>query len=115
MESAGRPARHVRFTIVVVGQRATISQPSTGDPDQGAQLSHASQHGAQSNSGTSYHFCNRADTVLLMSATPAFTRLPHPSPMSPQQRAEVLATPGFGRYFTDHMVEICWTRDRDWH
>jgi len=53
--------------------------------------------------------------VLLMSATPAFIRLPHPSPMPPQRRAEILAAPGFGRYFTDHMVEICWTADRGWH
>ncbi|MBV9650960.1 MAG: branched-chain amino acid aminotransferase [Pseudonocardiales bacterium] len=50
-----------------------------------------------------------------MSATPAFIRLPHPSPMPPQRRAEILAAPGFGRYFTDHMVEICWTADRGWH
>lgn len=53
--------------------------------------------------------------MLLMSATPAFTRLPHPSPTPPQRRAEILAAPGFGRYFTDHMVEICWTADRGWH
>ena len=23
--------------------------------------------------------------------------------------------PGFGNYFTDHMVEICWTDGRGWH
>jgi branched-chain amino acid aminotransferase len=50
-----------------------------------------------------------------MSATPAFTRLPHPSPIPPQRRAEILAAPGFGRYFTDHMVEISWTAGRGWH
>src|SRR5919199_1919963 len=50
-----------------------------------------------------------------MSVTPAFTRLPHPSPEAPQRRAEILAAPGFGRYFTDHMVEISWTAGRGWH
>jgi branched-chain amino acid aminotransferase len=50
-----------------------------------------------------------------MSSVPSFTRLPHPSPVPPQRRAEILAAPGFGRYFTDHMVEICWTAGRGWH
>ncbi|HEV7452205.1 MAG TPA: branched-chain amino acid aminotransferase [Pseudonocardiaceae bacterium] len=50
-----------------------------------------------------------------MTAAPQFTRLPHPSPATPQRRAEVLAAPGFGRYFTDHMVEISWTAGRGWH
>jgi branched-chain amino acid aminotransferase len=50
-----------------------------------------------------------------MSAAPLFTRLPHPCAVTPQRRVEILAAPGFGRYFTDHMVEICWTAGRDWH
>jgi len=50
-----------------------------------------------------------------MSAAPPFTRLPHPSPATPQRRAEILAAPGFGRYFTDHMVQISWTAGRGWH
>lgn len=50
-----------------------------------------------------------------MSAAPLFARLPHPAPTTPQQRAEVLAEPGFGRYFTDHMVDISWTAGRGWH
>jgi branched-chain amino acid aminotransferase len=50
-----------------------------------------------------------------MTAAPLFTRLPHPSPVPPQRRAEILAAPGFGRYFTDHMVEISWTEGRGWH
>jgi branched-chain amino acid aminotransferase len=50
-----------------------------------------------------------------MNAVPLFTRLPHPCPVTPQRRAEILAAPGFGRYFTDHMVEICWTAGRGWH
>jgi branched-chain amino acid aminotransferase len=31
------------------------------------------------------------------------------------RRAELLAQPGFGRVFTDHMVTIAWTADRGWH
>ncbi len=50
-----------------------------------------------------------------MSAAPPFTRLPHPSPSTSQQRAEILAAPGFGLHFTDHMVEISWTAGRGWH
>src|SRR5260370_36955018 len=35
--------------------------------------------------------------------------------MAPEQRERLLADPGFGRIFTDHMVSIDWTRDRGWH
>lgn len=31
------------------------------------------------------------------------------------RRAEILAEPGFGQIFTDHMVTIRWTEDRGWH
>lgn len=31
------------------------------------------------------------------------------------RRAALLADPGFGRVFTDHMVTISWTRDQGWH
>jgi branched-chain amino acid aminotransferase len=50
-----------------------------------------------------------------MTAVLSFTRLPHPSPVPPQRRAEILAAPGFGSYFTDHMAEVCWTDGRGWH
>ncbi|MGH3796328.1 MAG: branched-chain amino acid aminotransferase [Pseudonocardiaceae bacterium] len=50
-----------------------------------------------------------------MSASSPFTRLPHPSPTTSQRRTEILAAPGFGMYFTDHMVEIGWTAGRGWH
>jgi len=45
----------------------------------------------------------------------AFTRLPHPAPIPAQQRAQVLANPGFGMNFSDHMVSIDWTEGRGWH
>ncbi|WP_168626526.1 MULTISPECIES: branched-chain amino acid aminotransferase [unclassified Cryobacterium] len=34
---------------------------------------------------------------------------------SPQERAEILANPGFGKNFTDHMVDICWSVNGGWH
>lgn len=45
----------------------------------------------------------------------SFTRTSHPQPATAERRAEVLANPGFGRYFTDHMVTIRWTTERGWH
>src|ERR1700712_2785901 len=46
--------------------------------------------------------------------TTAFTRTAHPSPVSDERRAEILSAPGFGRYFTDHMVLIDYD-DGQWH
>lgn len=31
------------------------------------------------------------------------------------QRDEILANPGFGQHFTDHMVDICWSVGGGWH
>ena len=44
----------------------------------------------------------------------AFTITAHPDPVSEQRRAEILTAPGFGRYFTDHMVLIGYDRGV-WH
>ncbi|MBT9254281.1 branched-chain amino acid aminotransferase [Phycicoccus sp. MAQZ13P-2] len=38
-----------------------------------------------------------------------------PDPASDGRRAEILANPGFGVYFTDHMASATWTRDGGWH
>jgi branched-chain amino acid aminotransferase len=40
---------------------------------------------------------------------------PTTNPASAQRRAEVLADPGFGRHFTDHMVRAKWTEADGWH
>ncbi len=40
---------------------------------------------------------------------------PTGEPLADAQRAEILADPGFGRYFTDHMVTIKYTAGRGWH
>jgi len=44
-----------------------------------------------------------------------FSTTRNPTPVSAERRAEILAEPGFGRYFTDHMVSITWTADTGWH
>jgi branched-chain amino acid aminotransferase len=47
--------------------------------------------------------------------TLTFARLPHPAPISAAVRTDVLANPGFGTNFSDHMVSIDWTEGRGWH
>lgn len=44
-----------------------------------------------------------------------FARATHPSPATPERVAEVVAAPGFGKYFTDHMVTIDWNSEQGWH
>ncbi|RYE03399.1 MAG: branched chain amino acid aminotransferase, partial [Sphingomonadales bacterium] len=39
----------------------------------------------------------------------------HANPVSAADRAEILANPGFGKRFTDHMVMIKYHADRGWH
>ena len=45
----------------------------------------------------------------------SFTRLPHPAPVADEVREGILAAPGFGTQFTDHMVVIEWTEGKGWH
>ncbi|GAA4388281.1 branched-chain amino acid aminotransferase [Tsukamurella soli] len=44
-----------------------------------------------------------------------FARNLNPTPLSDSERAAILASPGFGRYFTDHMVSLRWTPEQGWH
>ena len=37
------------------------------------------------------------------------------TPTSPERLQEILENPGFGKYFTDHMVTIDWTEEKGWH
>jgi branched-chain amino acid aminotransferase len=50
-----------------------------------------------------------------MTGALSFSRIPNPQPATEQRRAEVLANPGFGQHFTDHMVTIRWTAEQGWH
>lgn len=34
---------------------------------------------------------------------------------APSERDAILANPGFGNFFTDHMVDICWSEKGGWH
>ncbi|MGH6654771.1 MAG: branched-chain amino acid aminotransferase [Actinocrinis sp.] len=40
---------------------------------------------------------------------------PTSEPLAADQRAAILADPGFGRHFTDHMVTVKYTSGRGWH
>ncbi|MCU1478792.1 MAG: ilvE [Subtercola sp.] len=54
--------------------------------------------------------------------TPAATEFPLAFQLTPStdaravlEREAILADPGFGKHFTDHMVQIEWTLDKGWH
>jgi len=44
-----------------------------------------------------------------------FVRHPHPSPTPADKRVALLANPGFGRVFSDHMVTIRYSEGKGWH
>jgi branched-chain amino acid aminotransferase len=44
-----------------------------------------------------------------------FAHIAHPQATSPEARAAILANPGFGSHFSDHMVTIDWNEGRGWH
>ena len=52
---------------------------------------------------------------LLAPQTLQFTRTDNESAASDVDRAAILADPGFGKHFTDHMVDICWSARGGWH
>src|SRR6476659_6283355 len=54
-------------------------------------------------------------TTASTPSPPAFRRELHPAPISVSRRNEIHAAPGFGRYFTDHMVLIDYDAGSGWH
>ena len=50
-----------------------------------------------------------------MTAAPAIAIETHPNPRSDTERDGLLANPGFGKIFTDHMVMIRYSADKGWH
>ncbi|RMI29170.1 branched-chain amino acid aminotransferase [Nocardia stercoris] len=48
-----------------------------------------------------------------MTVAAQFARIPHPAPTSAARREEILSAPGFGRFFTDHMVSVDYA-DGEW-
>ena len=45
----------------------------------------------------------------------SFDVRPTQSPVSAAERSALLANPGFGRVFTDHMVTIRWAEGKGWY
>lgn len=52
---------------------------------------------------------------LLAPQTLQFTHTLNENAASDVDREARLADPGFGKYFTDHMVDICWSKMGGWH
>lgn len=50
-----------------------------------------------------------------MTTSLPFTHTPNSNPATPERVAEVLANPGFGTHFTDHMVTVRWSAESGWH
>ena len=48
-------------------------------------------------------------------ATPTFRIERNTNPASAERVAAVHANPGFGKFFTDHMLSITWTAEDGWH
>ncbi|GAB6872422.1 branched-chain amino acid aminotransferase [Halomonas shantousis] len=48
-------------------------------------------------------------------STTGFGLKPNANPTDANVRAEILANPGFGRFFTDHMAHVRWTLAEGWH
>ena len=48
-------------------------------------------------------------------STLAFRSLKSTQPTPQAEREAIVANPGFGKYFTDHMVSIDWTLEKGWH
>jgi branched-chain amino acid aminotransferase len=52
---------------------------------------------------------------LLAPQTLQFTRTQNENAAAKADRDAILADPGFGKHFTDHMVDICWSARGGWH
>lgn len=51
----------------------------------------------------------------VVSSTTKFKLTPSSHLRSAEARAKILEKPGFGRYFTDHMVAVRWEKEAGWH
>jgi len=52
---------------------------------------------------------------LLAPRTLEFAVTPNDAARSAAEHADIIAEPGFGKHFTDHMVDICWSEHGGWH
>lgn len=53
-------------------------------------------------------------TLKSMSSV-TFKKIDHPNPTPVDKVQEIVANPGFGKYFTDHMVTLDWNESEGWH
>ncbi|TIX50476.1 branched-chain amino acid aminotransferase [Alteraurantiacibacter aquimixticola] len=53
--------------------------------------------------------------TLADSATIEIARLPHPAPTAVEAREALIADPGFGKVFTDHMIVVDYDEGTGWH
>ena len=58
---------------------------------------------------------SRSDTVLGMDSELSIQVSLSADPVPPERLTEILADPGFGLHFSDHMFLAEWTPDRGWH
>ncbi|MEQ1737285.1 MAG: branched-chain amino acid aminotransferase [Rhodoglobus sp.] len=52
---------------------------------------------------------------LLAPSDFTFAVTPNEAARSVAEHADIIAEPGFGQHFTDHMVDICWSEKGGWH
>ena len=52
---------------------------------------------------------------LLAPRTLEFAVQTNEASRSAAEHADIIAEPGFGKHFTDHMVDICWSVNGGWH
>ena len=52
---------------------------------------------------------------LLAPTTLEFAVTRNEAAKSAAEHADIMAEPGFGKHFTDHMVDICWSEAGGWH
>jgi branched-chain amino acid aminotransferase len=57
----------------------------------------------------------RSDTVHFVSSALQLSTTQNPNPVPDERLSEILANPGFGTHFSDHMLTIEWTPDQGWH
>lgn len=53
--------------------------------------------------------------VERVSAVDSIALKPNTNPTADARRTEIMAEPGFGKYFTDNIVRASWNADKGWH
>jgi len=54
-------------------------------------------------------------TITDTAAPLQFLRQRNLQAKSDAEREAILADPGFGQHFTDHLVDLCWSEKGGWH